>query len=123
MEGIWSLLELEEQRDAAVEWYATMELEWREAERRSQKAHARMDELTEKLAAFCTRRNRWIRFLQGRIRVGASTSRGVANEERLLRRVVAKGNTLAGAVKEEKEEARCARVEVRELERELELAA
>eukprot|EP01050_Picozoa_sp_SAG11_P002740 SAG11_NODE_142_length_14906_cov_8.352333_4_plen_90_part_00 len=67
MEGIWSLLELEEQRDAAVEAYAKMESERREAERRSQKAHARMDELTEELAAFCTRRSRWIRFLQGYI--------------------------------------------------------
>ena len=51
-EGIWSLIELEELREAAVEAYAWMECEQRDAERRSQKAHRRMEELAEELATF-----------------------------------------------------------------------
>eukprot|EP01050_Picozoa_sp_SAG11_P015659 SAG11_NODE_2054_length_3878_cov_1.867161_6_plen_122_part_00 len=81
-----------------------------------------MEELAEELATFCARRSTWIRFLQGRIRAGSSAGRGVANEERLLRRVVAKGNALAEAVKKEKKKAKWALGEVQELESELEVA-
>eukprot|EP01050_Picozoa_sp_SAG11_P051705 SAG11_NODE_29540_length_309_cov_6.090476_1_plen_76_part_01 len=76
MEGIWSLSELEERRDAAVEKYTRMELERREADKSSRQAHARMQKSVEELAVYCERRSRWIRFLQGRIiSAGAGTGR------------------------------------------------
>ena len=122
MEGTWSLLELEEQVDKALDRCTRLELERRKAGGKSRDAHASMKELAKELAAFCARHERWIRFLQGRIRVGAGTSRGVAKEEQLLRRVMKRGNALMQAVKKEKEQTRCALAEESELERELELA-
>eukprot|EP01050_Picozoa_sp_SAG11_P014883 SAG11_NODE_1877_length_4133_cov_20.873079_1_plen_215_part_00 len=49
-------------------------------------------------------------------------SRGVKKEKRLLRRALAKGETLVKAIKLEKEQARCATAKARELERLMELA-
>eukprot|EP01050_Picozoa_sp_SAG11_P052703 SAG11_NODE_30671_length_298_cov_2.281407_1_plen_84_part_01 len=84
-----------------------MELERREADKSSRQAHARMQESVGELAVYCERRSRWIRFLQGRIiSAGASTGRGVEKEKRLLRRALAKGETLVKTIKVEKEQAR-----------------
>eukprot|EP01050_Picozoa_sp_SAG11_P020988 SAG11_NODE_3647_length_2314_cov_4.767043_3_plen_127_part_01 len=71
---------------------------------------------------FRARRDRWIHFLQGRINEGAGTSRGVAKEEGLLRRVLKKGMTLARAVMKAREQVACELAEKRELERLQELA-
>eukprot|EP01050_Picozoa_sp_SAG11_P033373 SAG11_NODE_11306_length_769_cov_3.859701_1_plen_207_part_10 len=114
--------ELMKERDEAAEAHALMELEWREANRSARDANEKWEQLKQELMELRARRDRWIYFLKGRMEEGAGTSKGVAKEEGLLRRVLEKVTTLARAVVEAREQVVCELAEMRELERLQELA-